>query len=336
MIHIDYDNIYSDLYDDNDNAEDIKIKNNSKRRELLNDIRDMEENSEDNFFPSDVLDNRKKSSNKEDNKIDSDVENWLNEITVFSKKPKRRSKKTVEDLFSYLEPEKKKKKKKHKDKGSVNYKKEFEPEMSLYKNLLVEQNKFTANLQKTYDNIISKRASSAGVNKQITDLIDNITSARTLSMQLIEKNVNAKKLIAELNLKQAKDAGLDMGDNLADFSSSYMKQLVSNRQSFFNDSPGDVSDYDEEGMFNEIDLNLGDERLSDESEKYIKYENRNITTYVVIYGKDTENYSFLTKAEDGEILYDYPEPFHSHITVNESTNIAVDAYGEKYPIIWEN
>ena len=332
MIHIDYGNIYSDLFDDDDN--DIEIKHNKKRRELLDEIKDIEEgNMDDTFLPSDVLNKRDKVS-KEDDEPDKDVENWLNEITVFSKKPKKRSKAVMDDLFGYLEPKKKKKKKK-KDKGLINYKKEFEPEMALYKNLLVDQNRFTTNLQKTYDNLISRRASSAGVTKQITDLIDNITSARSLSMQLVEKNVNAKKLIAELNLKQSKDSLDGFGDNLGDFSSSYMKQLISNRQSFFNDSPGDVADYDEESLFNEIDNNLGDRRLSEESEKFIKYENRNVTTYVVIHGNDRDNYEFVTKAEDGEILDDYPEPFHSSISVNESTNMAIDAYGEKYPIIWD-
>lgn len=338
-VHIDYGSVYSDLEDiDNIILEENPRKN--RREKLLDDIRDIEEGSyESDFFPSDIIKDTREKVHKEDDVDTSELESWLNDIAIFSTPPKKiNANKAISNMFgdNIFEPKKKKKKKKDKDKNEpVNYKKEFAPEMNLYKNLLVDQSKFTADLQKTYDSIMTKRSSYAGVNKQITDLIDNINSARTLSMQLVEKNVNAKKLIAELELKQNKELGILDTENMGEFASSYMKKLIDNRKSFFNDSPGDVSDYDENELFVDINENLGEGRLDDEASKFIQYESRDVKIYVVIQGTDTSNYEFVAKAADGEIIEDYPLPFKSKIVVNESTNIAIDEYGEKYPIIWE-
>ena len=66
-----------------------------------------------------------------------------------------------------------------------------------------------------------------------------------------------------------------------------------------------------------------------------KYENSNIKIYVVITDNDVENYEFIAKDENGEIISDYPLPVHTNISVNRSTNIATDIFGKKYSIIWE-
>ena len=68
-------------------------------------------------------------------------------------------------------------------------------------------NRFTDSLQKEYDAIKSVKSSARGVSKQMSDLIENITEARSLSMQLVDKHVNVKKQIAELNIKQKEKFG---------------------------------------------------------------------------------------------------------------------------------
>ena len=46
------------------------------------------------------------------------------------------------------------------------------------------------------------------------------------------------------------------------------------------------------------------------------------------------NYYYLAKDENGDVISDYPLPSRTSISVNRSTNIATDVYGQKYPIIW--
>jgi hypothetical protein len=75
----------------------------------------------------------------------------------------------------------------------------------------------------------------------------------------------------------------------------------------------------------------------EEVDKYLEYENKNITVYVCIRNDETDinnNYEFIAKDEDGNIIDDYPLPNHTSISINRSTNIATDTYGKKYYIIW--
>ena len=326
-------------------------KSKKNRKDLLSELRSMEDNtyipnsgySSSSFLPSSMLKdnvNEDKKHKKKNN--DYDADSWFDEMMLFSSTKVNKKGKIKNDLFESagITGKKKKKKKKDKDSDLVDYKKEFEPEMALYKNLLVEQNRFTESLQREFDSIKSVKSSSRGVSKQMTDLIANITSARSLAMQLVEKNVNAKKLIAELGIKQRKEMGLNNGEaeNMADFASTYLKQMLSDRQVLVNGT-GDstVSEYTEDELFEELSNSLmsdDDFDRPDEVERYLKYENRNIKIYVEIENDDVENYTFVAKDEDGYVIDDYPLPNHTKISVNRSTNIATDTYGKKYTIIW--
>ena len=343
--------------DDEYNVDDlIPGKSKSKRKDLLNQLKDMEEESYttpkgynvSSFLPSSMLKESKKEKKekKYSNNSDYDADNWFNEMMSFSSTKMDKSSRYKHDLFESAGIiGKKKRKKKNKEKDElIDYKKEFEPEMALYKNLLIEQNRFTETLQKEYDSIKSVKSSSRGVTKQMSDLIENITDARALAMQLVEKNVNAKKLIAELTIKQKKEMGVNNtnGENMADFASSYLKQMFNDRQVLFNNGSGDntVSEYTEDELFEELSLSLqGDSSTDrpDEVERYLKYENRNITIYVEIASGEQDiesNYDFVAKDENGYIIDDYPLPNHTKISINRSTNIATDAYGKKYNILW--
>lgn len=236
--------------------------------------------------------------------------------------------------------EKKKKKKKKKKKGELtDYKKEFEPEAALLRNLLIEQNKYVDSLQKEYDYIASHKSSSRGINKNMTDLMDNITQARNLSMQLVDKHVNLKKTIADLSMKERKEkAGtLGEGDNLADFASSYLKQMISDRAQYINGvGSAEIGDYTSEEMANFVTENIGESDRSVEADKYLEYENMNVTIYLHINSQDDGDYYYEAVAEDGTILNDYPLPLkETKFNINRSTDIATDTYGVKYQIIWD-
>lgn len=340
--------------EDDYNMDDLLPGNSkTKKKALIDQLKEMEDDSyvspkgydATSFLPSSMLKENKKEKKHHDN-TDYDADAWFNDMMAIRSTKMNKASKYKNDLFESAGIiGKKKKKKKHKDKEDiVDYKREFEPEMALYKNLLMEQNRFTEALQKEYDSIKSVKSSSRGVTKQMTDLIDNITSARSLAMQLVEKNVSAKKLIAELTLKQKKELGGSGGDgeNMADFASSYLKQMLNDRQVLFNGGSGDntVSDFTEDELFEELSLSLQDDSTMnrpDDVEKYLKYENRKVTVYVEIATDEQDiesNYEFVAKDENGEIIDDYPMPNRTKLSVNRSTSIATDAYGKKYNILW--
>lgn len=324
-------------------------KKKSKHNKIIEELEEIEDYSYDLVAPTPSTDIscflKSAPSKKQEVEIADEIEKdgydpdqWFDELLGASYGTSKSRGKLTKELFS-TGKKKKKKKKKSQQSDLVDYRKEFEPEMTLYKNLLSAQNKFTESLQREYDQIKGVKSSSRGIPKQISDLVENITQARSLSMQLVDKNVNAKKLIAELNFKQKKEFGsgaLGEGENMADYASTYLKQMLNERHNIVS-STGEalVSDYDDDEMLDEISSMFDeDDERPEEVDKYLKYEKDNIDIYVVITDNDIENYEFLAKSKNGEIIDDYPMPNHTSISVNRSTNIATDTYGKKYSIIW--
>ncbi len=342
-----------------DSMEDLlptnKNKAKSRKFELLSEIKDIEDTSPMNntFLPSSLLkDNKKKKHHNDDYESsyeeddtpvkrydDTDVDEWFNTLNSICSKPsKKRIKKAADDIFESAGLKKKKKKKKKGENGDlVDFKAEFSTERALYKNLLIEQSKFVEALQREFDSIMGKKSSNRGLTKQMTDLIENINQARSLSMQLVEKNVNVKKLISELDMKQKKEFGTLDTDNMNDFAATYMKNILNAKSASLGEGyEGMVSDYSEDELLSALDSSEGIDR-PDEVSKYLEYENRNVKIYVAIDESDpdgVENYTFIARTEDGDDIDDYPLPMHTSISINRSTNVAVDKYGQKYPIIW--
>lgn len=290
------------------------------------------------FLTSNFLTKKKK---KHTIQVPSQTEDeWLAALMdshdVKIKKGKHRT-----DLFDEALNGKKKKKKKNKDKNEpTDYKKEFETEAALLKNLMIEQTNFVESLQKEYDFLRSNKSSSRGVNKNMTDLISNITSGRALTTQLVEKQIALKKTIADLTAKERKElnGGIGDGENLADFASSYLKQMISERQQLLTGGSSEIGDYSIDEMSNILNENMiadnDYEQRPEEVEKYLEYEDRNVTIYVYLDQNDVDNYEFVALDEDGDELSDYPLPYKNKLSINRSTNIATDAFGQKYPIRW--
>lgn len=337
------------MYDEMDDLlPSNKNKERARKMSLLSEIKDIEDVSPVNgtFLPSSLLvENKHKKHNDDydDTPVDrgdeEDPEGWFQAINLMCAKPsKKKIKRASDDIFESAGLKKKKKKKKKHNGDLIDFKSEFETERALYKNLLMDQSKFVESLQREYDGIIGKKSSNRGLTKQMTDLIENINQARALSMQLVEKNVNVKKLIAELNMKQKKEFGGPDTDNMNDFASSYIKNMINNRAAALGTGyDGVVSDYNEDEFLDAIDMAELEER-PETVDKYLEYENRHVKVYVAIDESDpdgVDNYRFVAKDEDGNEIYDYPEPVRTAISINRATNVASDKYGNKYHIIWE-
>lgn len=287
----------------------------------------------------------------------SEFVNGLDSVIDGSSAKKRKSYFIDEDEGLLLGVGKKKKKKKKKKGQPTDYKKEFEPENLLFTNILRDTTRFIDTLQREYDAITSKKGSGRGTTKNTQDLVANINSARQLAMSLIDKKVNLKKLAADLTMKERKELGLNdgSGTDLGEYGSAYLKKLIDERRSIFSGGREDVLDLGDDQdadnvvtsvhdlLDDAISAEISDEEAklygvderTEEADLYLKYENDDIKVKVRINRENSEEYEFYAETPDGEIVDDYPLPVSKLESINRSTGIATDEFGQKYFITWE-
>lgn len=308
-----------------------------KKKSLLDEMDVMEQESFSmisSFRPTNT--SKKKDDAEQMQEASEASEDWLRTIETFKAEPIRGNKSSM-DIFGDYTGKKKKKKKKNKDEA-VDYAKEFEPEMNILQNLLNEQSRFNASLQKRYDTMESSKSAVRGVGKFTTDLITSINQGRGTSLQITNNIVSLKKTIADLNMKERKERAAVNGEgleNMGDYSANFLKQVLRESRkdigNYGDDSPvdGDASD-----IFANLSEELSGTERSEDIEKYLQYEKDNVTIYAYV-NKETDAYHLEAVTEDGRILDDYPIPYVEKMEINHSTEVASDEYHTKYPIIWE-
>ena len=330
-----------------------KIK---KSKSLIAELDDL-----DNFeLPSEILkkstEDKKKKKNKEIEVVDnsyfnnsSDLNNneeddWAFTLSSFSA-PKVKKKK---NFFSSLNIDKKKKKDKEKKKGELkNYKKEFEPELMLLKELQRDQDKFVNSLQRKYDQMESTKSSARGISKYTTDLAFSINNGRELSLKLVNNIISAKKTIADLDFKERKEFGGQSNSeqqNMTNYASNFLKTMIdTGRNNIMDDNStgiDDITESDNDDLFDAISESLGDDDRDSDVDKYLKYENDNIKVKVV-YNDSIESDNILDKYDyiaidgNGDTVDDYPLPEKTKLQLNRSTGIAKDIYGNSYELIFK-
>ena len=319
-----------------------------KRNAILEDIEELDYSGGSSFLPSSYLKAFKKEEEKknEEPKVirqedkEADADDWFATLeSLYGRTGKKERPKTLRKEIFDLVGGKKKKKKKQKEGEPVNYQKEFAPEISLLHNLLGQQTKFVNALQRDYDSIADRKSTNRYNTKNLNDLIANITSARSLASQIVDKQVSVKKLISELTLKQKKELGVgNVDSNLNDYASSFLKQMIGDRRALSGDyGPSEITDYNDEELTDQLSNALSDyEEINDETMQYLKYENQKVNICVVIHNNNPEDYSFVALDADNQEIPDYPLPMQSKLTINYNTNIATDSYGEKYHVLYDN
>ena len=315
-----------------------------KKRSLLDEYDELELEepamSFNKFRPSEIKKEKETSElakSVDEDEIDDD---WLGVLSQW-KTPKVKTHKNYRnsDVFDFLHGEsgKKKKKKKKEKEGPKDYYDDFAPEIGLMRNMLEDATKFTDSLQKRYYALESTKSSARGVGKFTTDLISSINQSRSVSSQLLNNITNLKKSIADLNRKERKEAAAANGgdgEDLSNFSAAFLRKLIQQDRSdaaMYGDAVPISGDEDD--IFDNISELLADNGRSDEVDKYLKYENRNVELVAYV-DPDTDAYEIKAIAEDGEELYDYPIPEVERMDINHSTEIATDEYHTRYRIIW--
>lgn len=86
-----------------------------------------------------------------------------------------------------------------------NYHKEFAPELNMLKNLVAEQNRFSADLLKRYQYAAGPNTKDGTPpNKTLVELIATINASRANSLGMLREIGNIKKTMADLYMKQQK------------------------------------------------------------------------------------------------------------------------------------
>lgn len=269
------------------------------------------------------------------------TEDWLDAVANFRKEPIRTTSSRGSGIFDFVDSDgRKKKKKKKKGKNDLtDYRKEFEPEMMLFQNLLEEQTKFTNSLQRRYDTLAGTKSAARGTGKFTTDLISQINEARKATASFAGSVVSLKKTIADLQMKEKKEFGsaANESEDLGSYSASFLKKMISQDRNTLASYGGDVVpfDGDADDLFKnvEADLELSGEERPDEVEKYMKY-GTNVELRVLV-DKNTNQYQFeAVDRTTGDTIDDYPLPTVAHLDINSSTGMASDEYYNRYPVVW--
>ena len=147
------------------------------------------------------------------------------------KKQKKKYRKWIgeDDVTTILTPKHKKAKKK-------NFHKEFEPELAMLKTIVADQNRFTADLQKRFQNAAGPATKDAmPLNKTMVELAAAINASRNNSLGMLREIGSIKKTIADLYMKQKKMDAEDGGS--AGFNSTDVGLMGSSiAASLFGDS----------------------------------------------------------------------------------------------------
>lgn len=307
------------------------------------------------FLPSEAKmqqNNLKNRSFDEDDDRASELLDLNFDIEAMEFTPYRSEKKKMK----LLESKKEKKKGKNKAGQPTDFNRLLAPEMNSIQSLIRQHNAFVTSMQSMYNQIIGTKSSNRGINKGLTDLMANITSARKVSADLVKQQSDIKKLAFEMRLKESKELGLGKESNsgsISDFSADFLGRAMSNRKAFTFDesSESDIEDYDdsdigaamlEQALSSNLQIskNNGTFNAKDRDDivanAYLKYENLEPVVYAIVNREDHSDYDFIAKGNDGKFIEDYPVPMKNPgATVNESTNQLTDNLGRKFDIIWQ-
>lgn len=317
-------------------------KKKKEKKSLLEEFDEIEDYSPVSTIANFKPEKKKKKTSIEEMEDANEMgDDWLRTISTFKQEPiKLTKKRSSESIFDYMGNGKKKKKKKKKSSEAKDYALEFEPELTLIRNLLEDQTHFTQSLQRRYDVLDSAKSSARGVGKFTTDLINSINQARGVSMQLVNNMANLKKTIADLNMKERKDLmakNEEEGDNMGNFSAAFLKKMIQQDRAdaylYGDDSPaeGDAND-----IFDNLTDQLADSERPDEIERFLKYEKENVEVIAVVNPDDLTDYHLEAVTPNGDIIDDYPLPEISSLEVNPSTGLASDEMHTKYRVLFDN
>jgi len=312
-----------------------------KKEDALKDLEDLDDSP---FLLSSVEEKIKKEEKVEiEDEPTEDNWSWISALNEL-RTEKRKKGKSLDKIFDDTLGKKKKKKKK-KQGELIDHTDDFEKEIMLLQDILKDQTKLSSSLQARYDALDRQKSSARGVGKFTTDLITTLNTSRSLCKDIVKEISNIKKNVADLNMKEREKFAKQLlggdGEDINQFAASYLKQIMGASKDIkdgSNDYAIDDVDSDDD-LFYEFEDNMrngeGYVERSADAKNYLKYENKNVSVKV-LWDDDTDSGEFFAEDEDGNIIDDYPLPATAaSLSVNRSTRVATDKYGQKYGVVFK-
>lgn len=194
-------------------SEEVRVSVSSLYSELLNkrrkekeekDLRKAQEKEERQREKEEQEAAQGKLSKKE--RRQAELDSWKEVIVGLTgddleyskpKKNKKKYRKWIGDDDTTIAVQKPKKQKKK------NYHKEFDPEINMLKSLVADQNKFTNDLLRRFQNAVGPATKDAApLNKTMVELAAAINTSRSNSLGVLKEIGTLKKVIADLYYKQ--------------------------------------------------------------------------------------------------------------------------------------
>ncbi len=214
----------------------------------------------------------------------------------------------------------------------------FTSDIAALKTIAADQQKLIKLFEKKAIEMYTDKG-SFGLNEDAIAAMQALNSARSTLMQIQEKQINVKKSIAELKIKQ-QQAGQTANTQTAQTPGRPTNAFDVGRSimdSIFDIQPqSTIVDVPANANYPTMDLdqaaNVLNEIVDTSSvSTATTYEADKPTTYVVV-GKDDASAEFVTYSASGEILPDYPNPTSKINTIDRDGRNAVDEFLVSYPV----
>lgn len=220
----------------------------------------------------------------------------------------------------------------------------FNSDIASLKALAADQQRMTKMFEKKLIEGLTEKG-KVGLTEVDIEAMQALTSARSSITSINKEQINIKKNIADLRIKQnqqikqqnAQSTGgaptsskgvvssYDVGRSILD---TLFDQPISEPTQNVDSNTYSTVSYDEANTV--IDNIISNTNGID---TYTKYESLSPTTYVVMPRGGNENdCEFETYTESGELIEDYPKPNSKITTLDKENNVCTDSFLVQYPI----
>jgi hypothetical protein len=258
---------------------------------------------------------------------------------ISTKKSKKKYKKWINDdletsgIITDTIPKKKKR----------NYNKEFEPEINMLKSIVSDQNKFTADLLRRYQNAAGPNNKSAmPLNKTLVELASVINNSRSNSLGILREIGNLKKTIADLYIKQRredKELGADgfntqdlglLGSDIARTTLEVANNYISTPNNIDSSLVNNPSNNNTNSFIEKFDPSSWTGNGIDTGSTF--FETIPHTIIVEWYKNDNKARYLAIRNDNGEELIGCPVPTSKVKSINETNMTATDDFDQVYTL----
>ncbi len=206
----------------------------------------------------------------------------------------------------------------------------FSSEINGLRALAADQQKITKLFEKRLMESLNEKG-KIGLTEEDVEAMSALTSARAAITAISKEQVNIKKNIADIRIKQNQSAGSSSSSTLNEKSvGSSMDIGRSILDNIFNAPSTPTVPIDYTPSTTDEASKVIDELVPSVSPN-ISHESEEPTTYVML-GETDDDVEFATYAADGSLIPDFKNPESRITTIDRDSKLATDEFLEQYPI----